>query len=254
MDNYCILNVCSRGGHMELVWMLLVVGILVQVSVGCSTMYLHRALTHHGVEFHPAVALGMHLYLRFFTGIDPKSWVAVHRKHHHFSDRTGDPHSPLLLGKWKVLFGNALYYRKAARDKALVRKYAHDYKPNFADKIPGSGSTSVVSLFIFFCMFGWGWGLVAWILHTVLYVLLNSMVNSLGHTTGYRNYNNEATNLRWLAWVTCGEGLHNNHHHAPSAAKFSHMNSEFDPSWPVICLLERMGLATLKKGSQHKAA
>jgi stearoyl-CoA desaturase (delta-9 desaturase) len=47
------------------------------------------------------------------------------------------------------------------------------------------------------------------------------MINSLCHMIGYRNYDNLATNLQWVALLTGGEGLHNNHHEYPSSARFA---------------------------------
>jgi Fatty-acid desaturase len=115
--------------------LLITLGIL-QMSVFFTTMYLHRSLTHRGVEYHPAIAFLMHLELMLFTGISPREWVAVHRKHHHFSDQEGDPHSPRLLGLWKVLFGNVLYYRRTSKAAGVVEKYTPDYRPILLDRIP----------------------------------------------------------------------------------------------------------------------
>ena len=53
-----------------------------------------------------------------------------------------------------------------------------------------------------------GPGLVAYGVHTVLYIVFNGA----GHTFGYKSFANDATNLKLLALVTSGEGLHNNHH------------------------------------------
>jgi stearoyl-CoA desaturase (delta-9 desaturase) len=87
-------------------------------------------------------------------------------------------------------------------------------------------------------MFGVLPGSLAWATHIMLYVSLNAMVNGLGHAAGSRNYDNSATNLRWLALVTAGEGLHNNHHEFPASARFSRRRGEFDPAWPIIkCLV-----------------
>ena len=44
-------------------------------------------------------------------------------------------------------------------------------------------------------------------------------MNAIGHHFGRRPYDNRAGNLQWLAFVTAGEGLHNNHHAAPTSAK-----------------------------------
>jgi stearoyl-CoA desaturase (delta-9 desaturase) len=54
--------------------------------------------------------------------------------------------------------------------------------------------------------------------------------------------------------MTGGEGLHNNHHEFPSAAKFAAKRSEFDPAWPMIRLLEIFGLAKVKPQPIAKAA
>ena len=66
---------------------------------------------------------------------------------------------------------------------------------------------------------------------------------------GYRNYDNRATNLKWVAWLTGGEGLHNNHHEYPASARFAQKSLEVDPAWPVIRMLEALKLASIKKES-----
>jgi hypothetical protein len=43
-------------------------------------------------------------------------------------------------------------------------------------------------------------------------LLLNAAVNGAGHAFGYKSFENDATNLKLLALITFGEGLHNNHH------------------------------------------
>ena len=85
---------------------------------------------------------------------------------------------------------------------------------------------------------GIGWGLLAAGIHAVMYVfVLSSSINGLCHHVGYKNFDNTATNIRFLALLTGGEGLHNNHHGFPRSPKFSFQRSEFDPAWPVIKLL-----------------
>jgi fatty-acid desaturase len=91
-------------------------------------------------------------------------------------------------------------------------------------------------------LMGFGPGLVAYSVHTVLYVVLNAAINGAGHTFGYKNFANDATNLKLLALVTAGEGLHNNHHARPAAPKLSAFRGEFDPAWPIIRLLEKFRL------------
>jgi stearoyl-CoA desaturase (delta-9 desaturase) len=206
------------------------------------------------MEVSPSLALLMHGWLTIFTGISPRDWVAVHRKHHHFSDAEGDPHSPLVQGLWKVFFGNVYYYRKTAADPAVLKKYTPDYKPTVIDKIPSQGYGVLIGWAIFTLMFGWAWGAVAFVLHAIVYVQLNASINSICHMIGYRNFNNQATNIRWLALLTGGEGLHNNHHEYPTATHFSMRPGEIDPAWPVIRLLEMLNLARIKPVPPAKAA
>jgi len=239
---------------MNLIWMCVITLAVLQASVFITTIYLHRALTHRGLELHPAMAMIMHLHLRLFTGIVPREWVAVHRKHHHFSDTEDDPHSPVQRGLWTVLFGNIFLYRTTKNDPALLHKYTPDWRPNWIDRLPGKGYAVLGGLAIFMLLFGWAWGLAAWLAHVVLYILLNSMINSLGHMVGYRNFDNQATNLQWVAFLTGGEGLHNNHHEFPTSARFSLRGREIDPAWPMIVLLERLGLAKVNSLPIAKAA
>ena len=50
----------------------------------------------------------------------------MHRKHHTFTDREGDPHSPQLLGFWHVQFWNVYYYMREARNPETIRTFAPD--------------------------------------------------------------------------------------------------------------------------------
>jgi stearoyl-CoA desaturase (Delta-9 desaturase) len=241
---------------MSLIWMAVITFVILQMSVFATTIYLHRSITHRGLQLHPTVAVLMHLELLLFTGIIPRQWAAVHRKHHHHSDEPGDPHSPRVLGMWTVLFGNYFLYKKEANNPATIRKYTPDYRPDVIDCLPMfiQNYSILAGLAIFMLMFGWAWGLAAWGVQTVAYVLLNSSINSLCHMIGYRNFDNLATNIQLVAFLTGGEGLHNNHHEFPTSARFALRGREIDLAWPVIRLLERCGLAKIDRVPIAKAA
>ncbi|HEY0399266.1 MAG TPA: fatty acid desaturase, partial [Acidimicrobiia bacterium] len=85
---------------------LLAAALVTQASVFATTVYLHRVLAHRSLTVRPAVALLFRAVLWVTTGIAPRAWVAVHRKHHAFSDTSQDPHSPVVLGFWAVQVGN----------------------------------------------------------------------------------------------------------------------------------------------------
>ena len=78
----------------------LAVVVLTQSAAIATSVYLHRALAHRSLAVHPAAALLLRTVLWLTTGQDRREWVAVHRKHHAFTDREGDPHSPRLHRVW----------------------------------------------------------------------------------------------------------------------------------------------------------
>lgn len=151
-------------------------------------------------------------------------------------------------------FGNYFLYRKEISNPETVRKYTPDWKNDLLDRVPFLNYGIFIGLAIFCLMFGWKWGVAMWVANMLTYVFLNSMINSLGHVVGYRNFDEQATNLQWVAVLTAGEGLHNNHHAHPTSARFALRGREFDPTWPVIWTLERFGLARVNQLPIAKAA
>ena len=213
-----------------------------------TTVYLHRALSHRALTVHPAVAWVFRLVIWLTTGIKPKEWVAVHRKHHAYTDEEGDPHSPVLLGWWTVQKMNVALYRKALSDPSLISKYARDLPDDKWDRwFFGHNKTGLgLGIAILMVILGPWTGLLAAFIHANVYLAGNAAVNALGHHFGKRPYPNEATNLQWLAFFTMGEGLHNNHHAAPSSPRLSHQRGQVDFGWWVIRTLKATRLATLR--------
>jgi stearoyl-CoA desaturase (delta-9 desaturase) len=91
--------------------------------------------------------------------------------------------------------------------------------------------------------FGLAVGFLAAGLHAVMYVMLAGAINAVGHKFGKQPYANSATNMQALALVTGGEGLHNNHHAAPTSARFSLARGELDPGWWLVRALVALRLA-----------
>ncbi len=225
---------------------LVVAVILIQVAVFSTTIYLHRTATHRSLVLHPFAAWMFRLALWITTGLSTKEWVAVHRKHHAFTDQEGDPHSPALMGFWSVQLGNVFHYAKEAKNPEVVERYARDIRDDWWDRwIFNYGLVGPVVGIVALCaIIGIGWGLLAASIHAVMYVfVLSSSINGLCHHVGYRNFDNTATNLQFLALLTGGEGLHNNHHEYPRSPKFSFRVNEIDPAWPIIKLLVALRLA-----------
>lgn len=230
--------------------------LLTQIANVATTIYLHRSLAHKAVVFSPVMSFGLRATIWLTTGIRPRQWAAVHRKHHAFTDEDDDPHSPLRLGWVRVQLTNVALYRRVARDAGQVKKYARDIPKTPVDRLLfdhallGLGITTALLVL----WLGWLGGLVAAGFHFVLYLNLSAAVNAVAHTFGQRPYENSATNVTWLAWLTCGEGLHNNHHAAPTSARFSLAPHEVDPGWWAIRFAARFGWATIRHDTPVFAA
>ena len=241
----------------SLIICLIVSSVVVQIAVFSTTIYLHRAATHRALILHPAVIFAFKFALWLTTGLSTKEWVAVHRKHHAFTDQEGDPHSPVLRGFWAVQLGNVYLYMREIKTTDVVERYARDIHEGRWDRwVFKRGLLGLTIGTVLLCtVLGVGWGLLAAAIHAVVYVfVLSSSINGLCHHVGYRNFDNTATNIRTLALLTGGEGLHNNHHGHPRSPKFSFRASEFDPAWPIIKLLIWLGLAKPYKTIEEVAA
>lgn len=221
---------------------------LAETAIFATTVYLHRGLAHRGLTVHPALALVLRTFLWLATGMRPREWTAVHRKHHAATDTVEDPHSPMVVGFWRVQVANAALYRRVARDGETVDKYARDLPPDRLDRwffdhaFLGLG----IGIVLLCLVFGWPTGLLIAAVHAVAYLGLSGAVNAVGHTVGRRPHENSATNSNALALITAGEGQHNNHHAAPTSARFAFRRTEIDPGWWLVRTLSALRLVKVR--------
>src|SRR4051812_46468821 len=192
---------------MHFVLIAVLVGFAVsQLATLVTTVYLHRTLSHRAMTLSPGLTGLLRVVCWITTGIRPRQWVAVHRKHHAFTDVEGDPHSPVLLTYLRVQFGNVGLYRRVAKDELAVARYARDLPADRWDRLFFDHALFGLSIGIgILCLtFGWQIGLAAAGFHTVAYLLLNAGINAIGHTFGRQPYENTSFNNQWLAWLTSG--------------------------------------------------
>jgi stearoyl-CoA desaturase (delta-9 desaturase) len=231
-------------------WVLgIVVGLLTaQFGILVTSVYLHRGVAHKALTVHPAVAMSCRIFIWIATGMRPREWVAVHRRHHAATDTPDDPHSPLVVGFWRVQLANAALYRKRARDGETVPKYGRDVPTDRLDKwfFDRAWLGLGIGVTLLCLILGWQTGLLAAVVHAVAYLGLSGAVNAVGHTYGRRPYENSATNGQFLALITSGEGLHNNHHAAPTSARFSLARGQLDPGYLAVRILTTLHLATIR--------
>ena len=214
-------------------------------SLGIGMGY-HRLLTHRGYKTPRWVE-----YFLTFCGTlalegGPIFWVATHRIHHQFSDKDGDPHTP-LDGKWWAHMGWILMGKSLHQDTETLTRYV----PDLAQKKFDVWITKyhyVPAFAVFAALYAIGglpFLLVAGLLRTVVGLHCTWLVNSATHTWGSRRFvtRDQSTNNWLVAILTFGEGWHNNHHAHPVSARHGLKWYEFDINWYGIWALKKLGLA-----------
>ena len=225
--------------------------VMTHITIVCVTLFLHRGQAHKGIEFHPVLGHFMRLWLWLTTGMVTKQWVAIHRKHHRFSDCDGDPHSPHVYGLKQVLFKGAWLYHAASKNKKLVETYGVGTPDDWVEQNVYSKHSRLgisIMLIIDVLLFGWI-GFVIWGVQMIwIPWWAAGVVNGLAHWWGYRNTETKDRSTNLVPWgiIIGGEELHNNHHAEPANPKLSRRWFEFDAGWLWLRLFELVGLAKIR--------
>ena len=228
--------------------------LMTHITILCVTLYLHRSQTHLSVTFNPVVSHFMRVWLWLTTGMVTKQWVAIHRKHHQYSDTEGDPHSPKLFGIKNILFRGVYYYYLAAKDARMTLSYGKGTPDDWIEKnIYSKHSRLGITLLLFINLlcFSW-WGLLVWLVQMIwIPFWAAGVVNGIGHWFGYRNTNtkDKSKNIIPIGLIIGGEELHNNHHHKPGSPKLSEKWFEFDIAWFWIKTLSYMKLIEIRNNN-----
>ncbi len=239
-------------------WSALVVFVVMWVlaqNVGIGMGY-HRLLTHRGYSTPKWLEYCIATCATLALQGGPIYWVGVHRIHHRYSDKGGDPHSP-RDGKWWSHMGWIVSGSLRNKSEALKR-----YTPDLARDsyyvwlskyhwIPLT--VAGITLFAFG---GWSWLLWGAVLPVTIGFHVTWMVNSITHMWGSRRFatSDDSRNNFWVALVTGGEGWHNNHHAYPVSARHGLAWYEIDVNYYGIRLLEKLGLARHVKIASLKSA
>jgi stearoyl-CoA desaturase (delta-9 desaturase) len=225
--------------------------VMVQITIACVTLYLHRSQAHRAVQFHPVLVHFMRFWLWLTTGMITREWVAIHRRHHQRSDQEGDPHSPQIYGIWRVLFGGAFLYHKASKNRAMVKDLGVGTPDDWIERnlyAKHSRLGIALMLIIDLMLFG-AWGALIWGIQMIwIPFWAAGVVNGVGHWWGYRNGETRDHSRNIMPWgiIIGGECLHNNHHLDPANPKLSRKWWEFDIGWMWLTVFRLLGLARLR--------
>ncbi len=217
------------------------------------TIYLHRCQAHRALELHPLVSHFFRFWLWLTTGMVTKEWAAIHRKHHAKCETVEDPHSPQIYGINRVLWAGVLLYVKESFNKETLERYGHGTPDDWMERNLYTRH-SVFGVFVMLAadllLFGVVPGVLIWLMQIVwIPFWAAGVINGVGHFFGYRSYDVADASTNIVPWgiLIGGEELHNNHHAFASSAKLSSKWYEIDIGWMYICVLQALGLATVKK-------
>ena len=225
--------------------------VMTHITIVCVTLYLHRGQAHRGIEFHPILSHFIRFWLWLTTGMVTKQWVAIHRKHHRYSDVEGDPHSPHVYGIWRVLFKGAGLYHSASKDAEMIQQYGVGTPDDWIERNVYTAHSRLgilLMLVIDLLLFG-PLGVIVWGVQMLwIPFWAAGVINGIGHWTGYTNGSSKDNSRNISPWgiIIGGEELHNNHHLEPANPKLSRKWFEFDAGWMWFKLFSYVGLTKLR--------
>jgi len=224
------------------------------------TVGFHRYFTHGSFKAKTGLRVALAVAGTLAIQGPVITWVSDHRRHHKYSDKEGDPHSPWRFGTdWKALTKGLGYAHVGwlfNPNRTSQAKFCPDL---LADKdvsrvsrwFPGIVAFSLLapaligglwSMSIAGALTAFFWASLVRIclLHHVTW-----SINSVCHTFGNEDFEvrDKSRNVAWLAIPSFGESWHNLHHSDPTCARHGALKGQIDLSARVIAWAERLGWA-----------
>jgi stearoyl-CoA desaturase (Delta-9 desaturase) len=221
------------------------------------TVGFHRCFTHRAFQARRWLRVTLAVAGSMAIQGSLIQWVADHRKHHRFSDRDGDPHSPWRYGSNVAALTKGFLYAHVGWlfdwEKTSERRYAPEL---LADR-PLRWVSRTFPLWVAVSMlvpplvgglWSWSWwgALTAFFWGSLVRVALlhhvTFSINSVCHIKGRRPFKtrDHSQNVWWLALPSMGESWHNFHHAEPSSARHGVRLLEIDSSAMVIKVMEKL--------------
>jgi stearoyl-CoA desaturase (Delta-9 desaturase) len=229
------------------------------IGTGITVGY-HRLLTHRSFKCSRLLRAAFAALGSAAAEGPVIDWVATHRKHHQFSDESGDPHSPhghgtgwkgAMLGLVHAHLGWVFSDMEVADERRYAKDLLADPMIRFVDRtfvvwvIAGLAAAFGLGVALRGTVTGgltallWGGAARIFFMHHATF-----SINSLCHFFGRHEYDtgDQSRNLAWLAIPTWGEAWHNNHHAFPTSYRHGLRRWQLDPSAAIIRGLEMLGL------------
>jgi stearoyl-CoA desaturase (Delta-9 desaturase) len=225
------------------------------------SMGFHRYFTHGSYKANTGLRVALAIAGSLAIEGPVLTWVADHRRHHKYSDREGDPHSPWRFGEdWKALTkglawahigwmfdGNHTSQEKFCPDLLADKKIAR-----ISRSFPALVAVSLLAPALIGGLWTWSWqGAVitffwASLVRVAFLHHVTWSINSICHTFGKEEFEvrDKSRNVNWLAILSFGESWHNLHHSDPTCARHGALRGQIDIAARLIWVCEKLGWAT----------
>ena len=241
-------------------WSVVAIFLLMYAITGHGfTVGFHRLFTHKSFKPNRGVKLGLAVAGSLAIQGPVVRWVADHRKHHKFSDRDGDPHSPWRYGTTVGALTKGFLYAHMMwlfnPEQTPQRKYAPDLMKDrdivrISRQFPLWVLVSLLAPAVLggLVTMSWQGALTAFLWASLVRVALlhhvTWSINSICHAVGNRPFKSrdKSGNVWWLAIPSFGESWHNLHHADPTCARHGVLRGQLDTSARIIWAMEKLGL------------
>jgi stearoyl-CoA desaturase (Delta-9 desaturase) len=225
------------------------------------TVGFHRCLTHRSFEAKRWLRVALAVAGSMAIEGPAIRWVADHRKHHRYSDRPGDPHSPWRYGTNAVAVTKGFFHAHLGWlfdiEHTPLDRYAPDLVQDrsiqrVSQLFPVWVAASLLLPPLIGGLWSWSWwgAFTAFFWGSLVRIALlhhvTFSINSVCHVTGRHPFKtrDRSANVWWLAVPSFGEAWHNFHHAVPTSARHGVRRLELDSSAVVIRVMERLRWVT----------
>lgn len=229
------------------------------LSLFCQTFFLHRYASHKMFtmsHFWERFFYGLTILLQGSSFLNPRAYAIMHRMHHAYSDTEKDPHSPhFFKDVWQMTMRTKDIYLNYAKYKVEPEKPFQGKYPEWPlmDKISNMWSVRIlfgIGYLLFYIFFATQWWMFLLLpVHFFMGPIHGAIVNWCGHKYGYSNYDNHdhSKNSLPLDFLLMGELFQNNHHKSPNSVNFAKKWFEFDPTYPIVLLFNKLRIIRLRR-------
>jgi len=222
------------------------------------SMGFHRYFTHGSFKANRAFKIALAVAGTLALEGPVLTWVADHRRHHKYSDKEGDPHSPWRYGNdWKALTKGLLFAHMGwmfDENRTSKEKFCPDWLADsdvrrVSKLFPLLTAVTLLAPALIGGLWAMSWAgaLTAFFWASLVRVAflhhVTWSINSICHTFGKEEFEarDKSRNVNWLAILSFGESWHNLHHSDPTCARHGVLRGQIDISARVISWAEKLG-------------